>query len=151
MKGFDPRSVHAGFVVDKVAHGQTFFPVHRFSPVSIIPPTHRALSHNFSNRQRRQTRQFAPSCEQATRHLMKTKEPSKRCQYTNAKCCENPFEQRLISAGCDDNSGVSTWTHEEGSTVRARNSACCSTSSQQHQQHQQPFPVPNRCEIVCAR
>ena len=36
--GFDPGSVHVGFVVDKVALGQVFPRVLRFSPVSFIPP-----------------------------------------------------------------------------------------------------------------
>jgi hypothetical protein len=36
--GFVPRSVHVGFVVDKVALGQVSFRVLRFSPVSFIPP-----------------------------------------------------------------------------------------------------------------
>jgi hypothetical protein len=36
--GFDPGSVHVGFVVDKVALGQVFPRVPRFSPVSFIPP-----------------------------------------------------------------------------------------------------------------
>jgi hypothetical protein len=36
--GFDPRSVHVGFVVDKVVLGQVFLRVLRFSPVSFIPP-----------------------------------------------------------------------------------------------------------------
>jgi hypothetical protein len=36
--GFDPGSVHVGFVVDKVALGQAFLRVLRFSPVSLIPP-----------------------------------------------------------------------------------------------------------------
>jgi hypothetical protein len=36
--GFDPGSVHVGFVVDKVALGQVFHPVLRFSPVNFIPP-----------------------------------------------------------------------------------------------------------------
>jgi hypothetical protein len=72
---------------------------------------------------------------------MKTTERSTRCQYINAKYCENLFEQRLISAGCDDDSGVSTWTHEEGSTVRARNSACCSTAT--------PTNIP--CPTIDAR
>jgi hypothetical protein len=36
--GFDPRSVHVGFVVDKVALGQAFPRVLRFSPVNFIPP-----------------------------------------------------------------------------------------------------------------
>jgi hypothetical protein len=36
--GFDPTSVRVGFVMDKVALGQDFFCVLRFSPVSIIPP-----------------------------------------------------------------------------------------------------------------
>jgi hypothetical protein len=89
---------------------------------------------------------------------MKTKEPSKRCRHTIAKYCENLFEERLRSTGCDGNSGVLTWTHEEGSTVRARNSVCSSTASQQHQQHQQhqqPFPVPQSmrdclCPLIIA-
>jgi hypothetical protein len=36
--GFDPGSVHVGFVVDKVALGQVFPRVFRFSPVNFIPP-----------------------------------------------------------------------------------------------------------------
>jgi hypothetical protein len=36
--GFDPRSVHVGFVVDKVALGQVSHWVLRFSPVNFIPP-----------------------------------------------------------------------------------------------------------------
>jgi hypothetical protein len=32
------RSVHVGFVVDKVALGQVFLRVLRFSPVNFIPP-----------------------------------------------------------------------------------------------------------------
>jgi hypothetical protein len=34
----NPGSVHVGFVVDKVALGQVFSRVLRFSPVSFIPP-----------------------------------------------------------------------------------------------------------------
>jgi hypothetical protein len=37
--GFAPGSIHVGFVVGKVALGQVFFRVLRFSPVSIIPPS----------------------------------------------------------------------------------------------------------------
>jgi hypothetical protein len=33
-----PGSVHVGFVVDKVALGQVFPRVLRFSPVNLIPP-----------------------------------------------------------------------------------------------------------------
>jgi hypothetical protein len=36
--GFDPGSVHVGFVVDKVALGQVFLRVLRSSPVNFIPP-----------------------------------------------------------------------------------------------------------------
>jgi hypothetical protein len=36
--GFDPESVHVGFVVDNVALGQVFPRVLRFSPVNFIPP-----------------------------------------------------------------------------------------------------------------
>jgi hypothetical protein len=36
--GFDPGSVHVGFVVDKVALGQGFPRVLRFYPVIFIPP-----------------------------------------------------------------------------------------------------------------
>jgi hypothetical protein len=36
--GFDPGSVHVEFVVDKVALGQVFPRVLRFSPVNFIPP-----------------------------------------------------------------------------------------------------------------
>jgi hypothetical protein len=36
--GFDPGSVHVGFVVDKMALGQVYLRVLRFSPVNFIPP-----------------------------------------------------------------------------------------------------------------
>jgi hypothetical protein len=36
--GFNHRSVHVGFVVDKVTLGQVFLQVLRFSPVNFIPP-----------------------------------------------------------------------------------------------------------------
>jgi hypothetical protein len=36
--GFDPGSVHVGFMVDKVALGQVFPRVLWFSPVNFIPP-----------------------------------------------------------------------------------------------------------------
>jgi hypothetical protein len=36
--GFDPGSVHVGFVLDKVALEQVFTRVLRFSPVNFIPP-----------------------------------------------------------------------------------------------------------------
>jgi hypothetical protein len=36
--GFDPGSVHVGFVVDKLALGQVFPRVLRFSPVNFTPP-----------------------------------------------------------------------------------------------------------------
>jgi hypothetical protein len=36
--GFDPGSIHVEFVVDKVALGQVFPRVLRFSPVNFIPP-----------------------------------------------------------------------------------------------------------------
>jgi hypothetical protein len=36
--GFDPGSVHVGFVVDNVALGQVFPRVLRFCPVNFIPP-----------------------------------------------------------------------------------------------------------------
>ena len=35
--GFDPGSIHVGFVVNKVALGQVFSPSCRFSPVKFIP------------------------------------------------------------------------------------------------------------------
>jgi hypothetical protein len=35
---FDPGSVHVGFMVDKVALGQVFLWVLRFSSVNFIPP-----------------------------------------------------------------------------------------------------------------
>jgi hypothetical protein len=37
--GFTPGSIHVGFVVEKVALGQVFLWVLRFSPVIIIPPS----------------------------------------------------------------------------------------------------------------
>jgi hypothetical protein len=36
--GFDPGSVHVGFAVDKVALGQVFPRVLRFSPLNFLPP-----------------------------------------------------------------------------------------------------------------
>ena len=36
--GFDPESVHVGFVVDKVALGQVFPRVLRVSSVNLVPP-----------------------------------------------------------------------------------------------------------------
>jgi hypothetical protein len=36
--GFDPGSVHVRFVVNKVALGEVFPPVLRFSPINFIPP-----------------------------------------------------------------------------------------------------------------
>jgi hypothetical protein len=41
--GFDPGLVLVGFVVDKVALGQVFPRVLRFSPVNFIPPVLRYL------------------------------------------------------------------------------------------------------------
>jgi len=38
MPGFDPRSVHVGFVVDKVALRNVIFSLPRFSPFSIVLP-----------------------------------------------------------------------------------------------------------------
>jgi hypothetical protein len=38
LTAFDPGSVYVGFVVDKVALGQVFPRVLRFSPVNFIPP-----------------------------------------------------------------------------------------------------------------
>lgn len=45
--GIDPRSVHVGFEVDKVALGQVFLPVLRFSPVTIILLTLHTHSHPY--------------------------------------------------------------------------------------------------------
>jgi hypothetical protein len=39
-----PRSVHVGFVVNKVALGQVFLPVLSFSPVNVIPAMLHTLS-----------------------------------------------------------------------------------------------------------
>jgi hypothetical protein len=44
--GFDPGSVHVGFVVDKVALGQVFPRVLRFSPVNFIPVLHHRHPHH---------------------------------------------------------------------------------------------------------
>jgi hypothetical protein len=41
-----PGSIHVEFVVEKVALGQVFVPVLRFSPVSIIPPSFSVLIHH---------------------------------------------------------------------------------------------------------
>jgi hypothetical protein len=37
--GFNPRSVHVGYVAELLAMGQASLRVLRFAPVSIIPPT----------------------------------------------------------------------------------------------------------------
>ena len=46
--GFDPRPVHVGILVQKVAMGRGFLVVPPFSPVAIIPPkshTHMITHH----------------------------------------------------------------------------------------------------------
>jgi len=37
--GFDPRSVHVRFGVEEMALELVFLRMHRFSPVTVIPPT----------------------------------------------------------------------------------------------------------------
>jgi hypothetical protein len=62
--------IHMTFVVDKVALGQVFLQVLRFSPVSIIPPmlhTH-LLLHAFLNR-RRNNETWEPSKSNALLEL----------------------------------------------------------------------------------
>jgi hypothetical protein len=44
MYSFSPVAVHVGFVLDKFELGQALLPVHRFSPVGIIPPELYTLS-----------------------------------------------------------------------------------------------------------
>ena len=48
--GLNPRPVHVGFVVDKLALGQGYVRVIRFSPVSSIPLVHD--SHSFVYKRR---------------------------------------------------------------------------------------------------
>jgi hypothetical protein len=45
---FDPKQVHVGFVVEKVAIGQVSFGVFQFSPVSTIPPKLQTLFHSYT-------------------------------------------------------------------------------------------------------
>jgi hypothetical protein len=47
--GFVPGSIHVRFVVDKVALGQAFLRVLRFSPVNIIPPSLSPNSYHLGN------------------------------------------------------------------------------------------------------
>ena len=42
--GFDPGSVHVGFVVDKVAEGQVFLRVFLFTPAIIHPMVHNSYA-----------------------------------------------------------------------------------------------------------
>jgi hypothetical protein len=52
---FHKKSFHVGFAKDRVAMGQVFLPVPRFSPVNIIPPmlrTHRHVT-RYSNQDKR--------------------------------------------------------------------------------------------------
>ena len=63
--GLDPRQVDVGFVVNKLELGQVFLPVHRSSPVSIIPPMfhthlHVALTRRTSGRKPRNVPQSNP-------------------------------------------------------------------------------------------
>jgi hypothetical protein len=48
---FLPDSTHMGYVVDKVALGQIFLRVLRFSPVSIIPPSLSTLVYHLADEQ----------------------------------------------------------------------------------------------------
>jgi hypothetical protein len=48
--GFDPGSVHMGFVMDKVALGQVFPRILRFSLVSFIPPVLNYLENRGKNK-----------------------------------------------------------------------------------------------------
>jgi len=53
--GFHAKSLHVGFVKEKVALGQVFLPVPRFPLVNIIPPmfhTHRHVT-RYSNQNKR--------------------------------------------------------------------------------------------------
>jgi len=45
---FDPKQVHVGFVVGKVAMGQVSHGVFQFSPVSNIPPVLQTLFHSYA-------------------------------------------------------------------------------------------------------
>jgi hypothetical protein len=47
--GFNPGSVNVGFVVDKVALGQVFPRVLRFSPANFIPPVFHYLEKQKKN------------------------------------------------------------------------------------------------------
>jgi hypothetical protein len=53
--GFDPVSIHVGFVVDKVAVGQIFLLVLGFSPFNIISSS---LSNSYGLRQELYVRQW---------------------------------------------------------------------------------------------
>jgi hypothetical protein len=48
---FISRSVHVGFVVDRVALGQVFLSVLQFFPVNIIPPWLSILIYHLENEQ----------------------------------------------------------------------------------------------------
>jgi hypothetical protein len=49
--GFAPGSIHVRFMVDKVALGQVFLWVLRFSPVDIIPPSFSILIYHLGDEQ----------------------------------------------------------------------------------------------------
>jgi hypothetical protein len=56
--GLDPGSVHVEFVVDKVALGQVYPRVSRFSPVSFIPP----VLHYFEKRGKKKDSSSSQGC-----------------------------------------------------------------------------------------
>ena len=43
-QSFNPMAFHVGFVLDKLEVGQALLPVHRLSPIGIIPPELYTLS-----------------------------------------------------------------------------------------------------------
>jgi len=79
--GFAPGSVHVGFVVDKVALGQVFLRVLRFSPVSIIPPWFSILIYHLGDEQ-----QFRDVVS-PHRNLQSTNVSLKKCAVSRMVVC----------------------------------------------------------------
>jgi hypothetical protein len=63
-----PGSVHVGFVVDKVALGQVFLRVLRFSPVIIIPPWLSILIYHLRDEQKANWRLLFRDIDSSHRH-----------------------------------------------------------------------------------
>jgi hypothetical protein len=89
--GFNPRSVHVGFVTEEGAMGMTFLSVPRFSPVRIAPMLHiLSFSHH-----RRCMIQAIDSVDKCLMHL----HAHKQTHWENvliSSVCRTPYIRSLI-------------------------------------------------------